>query len=674
MSQSSSNKPINYSKFSWIYQLDKPELIQTLNSLNLKFNEDSGIDKLRKILRKHIKNVKKSPQKRLEGQEELQQPSSPEPLIQQEQVQPVPQLVITEVQPVPQLVISDAGRETHMMTEENSQGCSKLKFQLGRDDWETYIERLEMYFLANDVSNEKKVAVLLTKISLDTYKLIRDLCAPVKPNSKSFNKLSKLVQDHLNSKSSEIMEKSKFYLAQQTLTESIADFSARLKSLAITCNFGDIKTALRDQLVCGLRDQAIKKALFREENLTYDIAYKIATAMESAEQNAASTSKVPIAPDATSLNVIRSSRYRGTFIKNKGFSGERNGQQNRANVKKNMQIKYDRNSKTVKSSAQSTSTKCFCCGKLNHWAKDCFHLHYYCNICKRRGHLASMCRSSPTTIHNVERAPVAGEEEHPRTENEDNFYLLNSDKKIPVKNTFPSSNCRADPMYLDVIVNGIKLKFKIDLGSYTAIISLKDKKKYFPDMKIKRIAPSLKAYDKVPLDSKGILENLQVKLENCKVILNIRVMSRDGPMLIGREWLQALDLWPLTLNFNNTCHMISGPNISEQFSNKFPKLFSLKPGMYNKGMLKFILKENAQPVALTARHLPFALTSKVEKEIDRLINLGHLEKIEVSNWATPIVPVIKSDGSVKICENFKLTVNPNLVRDCHPIPLIDDIF
>ncbi|XP_043282539.1 uncharacterized protein K02A2.6-like [Venturia canescens] len=115
-------------------------------------------------------------------------------------------------------------------------------------------------------------------------------------------------------------------------------------------------------------------------------------------------------------------------------------------------------------------------------------------------------------------------------------------------------------------------------------------------------------------------------------------------------------------------------NLMKQLPEKYPKLFGPGPGLYNKGKLKLVLKEGAQPVALKARHLPFALTSKIEGEINRLIKLGHLEKVEVSEWATPIVPVIKADGSVRICGNFKLTVNPNLVRDRHPIPLIDKIF
>ncbi|KMQ88530.1 hypothetical protein RF55_11966 [Lasius niger] len=58
---------------------------------------------------------------------------------------------------------------------------TKLEFQLGRDNWEVFIERLELFFIATDVSIEdKKRAVLLTKVSAETYTLMRDLCAPAK--------------------------------------------------------------------------------------------------------------------------------------------------------------------------------------------------------------------------------------------------------------------------------------------------------------------------------------------------------------------------------------------------------------------------------------------------------------------------------------------------------------
>lgn len=86
------------------------------------------------------------------------------------------------------------------------------------------------------------------------------------------------------------------------------------------------------------------------------------------------------------------------------------------------------------------------------------------------------------------------------------------------------------------------------------------------------------------------------------------------------------------------------------------------------------MKENTKPIALGARHIPYALKAKVEKEIARLMKLGHLEKVEASEWATPIVPVLKSNGKVRICGNFKLTVNPSLRVTKRPFPRIDDIF
>ena len=51
-----------------------------------------------------------------------------------------------------------------------------------------------------------------------------------------------------------------------------------------------------------------------------------------------------------------------------------------------------------------------------------------------------------------------------------------------------------------------------------------------------------------------------------------------------------------------------------------------------------------------------------------------LAKVEFSRWATRIVPVPKKDGTFRICGDFKVTVNPALEVDQHPIPKPEHIF
>ena len=72
--------------------------------------------------------------------------------------------------------------------------------------------------------------------------------------------------------------------------------------------------------------------------------------------------------------------------------------------------------------------------------------------------------------------------------------------------------------------------------------------------------------------------------------------------------------------------------------------------------------------------MPYALRPKVEEELKRLQNEGILTKVEWSDWATPIEPIPKKDGSVRICGDFKGTVNPELQAQQYPIPCIEDIF
>ena len=75
---------------------------------------------------------------------------------------------------------------------------------------------------------------------------------------------------------------------------------------------------------------------------------------------------------------------------------------------------------------------------------------------------------------------------------------------------------------------------------------------------------------------------------------------------------------------------------------------------------KITLKEGSQPQFRKARQVFYSLRPEVEEELKILETEGILLKTEWSDWATPIVPVPKQDGSIRICGDFKGTINPEL--------------
>ena len=55
----------------------------------------------------------------------------------------------------------------------------KLDQFQGQEDWESYEERLQQYFVANDIKDaEKQRVILLSTCGQSTYKVIRNLVAP----------------------------------------------------------------------------------------------------------------------------------------------------------------------------------------------------------------------------------------------------------------------------------------------------------------------------------------------------------------------------------------------------------------------------------------------------------------------------------------------------------------
>ena len=64
----------------------------------------------------------------------------------------------------------------------------------------------------------------------------------------------------------------------------------------------------------------------------------------------------------------------------------------------------------------------------------------------------------------------------------------------------------------------------------------------------------------------------------------------------------------------------------------------------------------------------------MEAALKKLEADGVIKPVQFSQWVAPIVPVLKPDGSVRICGDYKVTLNQAAKTDTYPLPKIEDLF
>ena len=163
------------------------------------------------------------------------------------------------------------------------------------------------------------------------------------------------------------------------------------------------------------------------------------------------------------------------------------------------------------------------------------------------------------------------------------------------------------------------------------------------------------------------------------------VIEGSGINLLGRNWLNIIQLdWSkvsnsrktFQINYEKTDASIS-PDIRGKLNvmlMKYKAIFEDRIGTMKGYKAKIHVKDNAIPKFAKARNVPFALEDSVNKELEKLEREGVLKTIPFSEWASPIVIVPKPDGQVRICGDFKRTINPNIESEIYPTPNNDEVF
>lgn len=523
-------------------------------------------------------------------------------------------------------------------------------FDANNDQWMSYKERLEQFFAANEVDNSKHVAVLLSVVGAKTYELLRTLTAPAKPAERTFEQLCQVLETHLAPKPLIIAERFRFHKRNQKPGETISEYCVAIQKLSEHCEFGTtLNDTLRDRLVCGLANEHIQRKLLVEADLTYDRAKAVALAAETATKDAEELRKQPAGD--TQVNRLQAKTAR------RGPQPTRLSQPSEA-------------------TARATTTICGRCGKKNHTQDQCYFRDKQCHQCLRIGHVKRMCKSGKqqkpprapkNNVHYVEGLHNETDCQREWSDDEATLYYVNDDEKHTV------GSVTAKPLTTNMFINGVNIEMEIDSGAPVSLMPQNECDKHFGSVKLEHADVRLSTFTGEQLHVNGFLP-VDVTYGENSYPLKLYIVNRGRATLLGRDWLQAIKLDWKEIQTVNSVQAVKPSEVLSELKTRYAVLFNESLGKLVDFKAKLYLQPNAKPVFMKARSVPYAMREKVEKELDRLESEGVLSKTAISEWGTPIVPVIKKNNQIRICGDYKITVNPVLKVDKYPMPRPQDIF
>ena len=329
-------------------------------------------------------------------------------------------------------------------------------FNPDTDSVTAYIERVHLFFAANDIPDKKLVPVFLSTIGGKTYELLRNLVNPNPPETLKLSELTETLKRYYEPKPLVIAERFHFHRRFQAADENVAEFMAQLRRLSEHCDFGAyLDQALRDRLVCGLRNESIQRRLLAESDLSLTRALELAQGMEAAESN------------VKSLKGAESAVHKVTT--------------------------------QTSIASTSTSTPCYRCGHSNHAPNECRFREAVCHYCNKKGHIAPACRAKKQ--QDAARNQVNRKGPFNRKARSTHFVstedqtqaqatMSTGDNELPLY----TISDQTSPFRTNVFINNKQISMEIDTGAAVSIMSAKQQKLLFPDAKLDKSCVKLKTY------------------------------------------------------------------------------------------------------------------------------------------------------------------------------------
>ena len=247
--------------------------------------------------------------------------------------------------------------------------------------------------------------------------------------------------------------------------------------------------------------------------------------------------------------------------------------------------------------------------------------------CFKIGHLASICRSKSErkkgTVHNL-------------------HVSESSDDELGIYSLYSLDTNRPSPggYSVEMLINGKPCKLEVDTAADYSIMAHSVYLEKFADTPLTPSKVVLRTYTGEVLEVSGEMQCNVIYKDKHYSLPVVVVNYSAKPTLPGKNWLSQIKLaWGEVLS-----------------------------------VAYITMKSNVKPVFVKARQVPYALKVQVEKELDKLETHGVIKKTYKSSWASPVVVVPKSDNTVRICLEYKATINQSAEDEPYVLPTTQDLY
>lgn len=455
-----------------------------------------------------------------------------------------------------------------------------------------------------------KAQMLLMRLSTALYDTLADQASPKKPSELSYSEIEVTLTSILVPATFVLAERFSFQQCSRKTGEGVRTYAERVLKAAEKCQFNNKDERLRDQFICGLADHNVIGKLLVKDHLV--LSFKDAVAEAEAHTALVSTDIMKSAPKSEGNTLMKI----GVF--------------------KPSSRPHPKGPKRQQSQTESqNSASCSRCGTC-HAREACPAYGKTCRKCGKQNHFQKMCRSK-MSVH-TQKKTVQHLDEHSQS---DPVFTVGAISGQSVAQD-------AITVTLDFISSGdtVSIPCQVDTGAAVSVMS----DRVWKQIGSPELQPSsIKLTGYTDAHQFKMLGHFisRVSYQGKMHRLPFKVVRSDRSFaLLGR------DVLTIEIDFSKACE--------SEATGTFRARLELIPG--------------AQPKYIKARPIPFAYKDRLKEEIDKLLVEGVIEPVTFSQWASPIVIVPKPDGRLRLCVDYKQTLNPQLMKDSHPTPTPEEAF